>query len=290
MRRCTATRAQGRVARKTWMLSDRPRASRSGSPISSSRSIGTGQIAHLDDGLRHAGRHRVAVAPRIEGVVVAHPQADVVVVARQLRVGGVDLIQGVHQPIVDVGQRAEAGPGDFEAVAKAVGVAVGVQGDERVGAIGGRHRRRQHVDVDAAGLEQRRCALGDVEIDLPLLLAAADAPPCRRPSSGGTSSVSQWPACRPTWRTPGRVVQRGGRQRLAERAEEVLRARRARGGQRIGPRRVVAGGTAGLGAASGEAYQAPLLVTSGAPRRRAELGRTAPPERARWAPRRRARH
>ncbi len=52
------------------------------------------------------------------------------------------------------------------------------------------------------------------------------APPCRRPSSGGTSSLSQWPAWRPTRRGPGGSYSGAGasgvrkeRKKSGERAE-----------------------------------------------------------------------
>jgi len=53
-------------------------------------------------------------------------------------------------------------------------IAVGVQRDERVGLIVGRHRGGQQVDLDAAALEQGGSASGNVQIHLPFLLAAAD--------------------------------------------------------------------------------------------------------------------
>ena len=133
-----------------------------------------GQIGHFDDCLGYARRDGVTVAPRIERVVIPHAQTDVLVVARQLGVGGVDLIDSVNQLIVDRGNRAEPRACDLEAARVATGIPVSVDGDEGIRLIAWRDRGGQHVDLDAAGLEQPSGALGNVQVDLPLLFATAD--------------------------------------------------------------------------------------------------------------------
>ena len=172
----------------------------------------------------------MTVAPRIEGVVVAHAQADVLVVARQRRVGAVDLIQRVHQLIVDIRHRAEARSGDLEAARLAGRIAVGVQCDKGVGLIARRYRRGEHVDLDARALEQCRRALGNVEVDLPFLLAAADGAALQPTQLGRNVLVQPVAGLQADAALAWWVVERRGRQRCSERAEEILRTRRPRRG------------------------------------------------------------
>ena len=163
------------------------------------------------------------------------------IIPGQLGFDAVRLVECRDQPVVDVGQRAEAGPGDLEPARLASRVAVSVQREKQVGAVARRHRRRQHVDLDAAGLQQGGRALSDIEIDLPLLLAAPDRASLQTTQLGWHLVVLPVASLQPDAPRTGWIVERRWRKRRTEGAEEVLRPRRARRRQRIGSRRIVAG-------------------------------------------------
>src|SRR5262249_29814728 len=144
----------------------------------------------------------------------------------------VRIIHHRYEAVIDVGQRAEARPRDLESVSPAGGIPVGVNGHEHVGLVVGRDRRRQNVDRDAICREERRRALRYVEIDFPLLLAAAGGAGLQATQLGWHFVILPMTSLQADALLAQRVVQRRGREGVAEAAEEVLCAWRAGRGQR----------------------------------------------------------
>src|SRR5262249_21744150 len=137
-----------------------------------------------------------------------------------------------YEAVIDVGQRAEARPRDLESVSPTGGIAVGGNGHENVWLGVGRGRRPQKVDRAAICRAERFRALGYREIGLPLLLAAASRAGLQATQLGWHFVILPMTSLKADAPLARRVVQRRGREGVAEATEEVLCAWRAGRGQR----------------------------------------------------------